>query len=208
MGEDFLKKVILVVLICLMIVCVVFASGCINPFDSQKSNASVIIQQAIPTDSPSNTTQTTNIPRQTYNNNEISFNYPTSWEMVPAEKIVTIHADPNYKDIVAVSPRGEDPTLVSFQRTVSNAKLANEVSRKKQDIQNSNGQVLSERNLTLDSVPAIALTYEYPDHQYRFLAVHLQKNDIVYIIVLGARKTEFANHAGNFEMILNSFHVK
>jgi PsbP-like protein len=189
------------------LILVVFSSGCINPFGGQ-SNASDIIKQAIPTGSPSTTNQTTDIPRQSYNNNEISFNYPSSWEMVPAVNITTVHKDPNYYDIVAVSPRGTDPTLVSFQRTVSNSQLEGEVGKKKQDIQNNNGKVLSERSFTLDSAPAVSLTYEYPDHQYRFLAVHLQKNNIVYVIVLGARKSEFANHAGDFEMILNSFHVK
>ena len=188
-----------------LLVLLVAASGCTS---TNTYNTSGIVQQAIPTDSPTTTTQTTNISRQTYNNNEISFNYPSSWEMVPSENIKTIHNDPYYHRIVAVSPRGADPTLVSFQRTVSNAQIANEVSRKKQDITNNNGTVLSERTFTLDSVPAVALTYEYSDHQYRFLAVHLEKNDLVYIIVLGAKRSEFANHAGNFEMILNSFHVK
>jgi hypothetical protein len=190
-----------------LLVLVVFLSGCVNPFNSQ-TNASVIVKEAIPAGSPTNTTPTTNLPRQTYNNNEISFNYPTSWEMVPAENIETIHDDPNFYRIVAVSPQGADPTLVSIQRTNSTAQLASEVSRKKQDIQNNNGQVLSERTFTLDGVPAVALTYEYSDHQYRFLAVYLEKNGLVYAIVLGAKKSEFGNNAGNFEMILNSFHVK
>lgn len=191
----------------LIAVLVVFSSGCINPFNSQ-TNASGIVQQAVPADSPTNTTQTTNIPRQTYNNNEISFNYPTSWEMVPSENIETIHNDTYFYRIVAVSPQGADPTLVSFQRTYSNAQLVNEVSRKKQDILNNNGQVLSENTFILDGVSAVALTYEYSDHQYRFLAVYLEKNGLVYAIVLGAKKSEFGNNAGNFEMILNSFHVK
>jgi hypothetical protein len=188
-------------------VLVVFISGCTNPL-SQDNNASTIVQQAVPANSPTNNTQTTNLPRQTYNNNEISFNYPTSWELVPAENIETIHDDPDFYRIVAVSPQGADPTLVSIQRTYSNAQLANKVSAKKQSIQNHNGQILSEKTFTLDGVPAVALTYEYADHKYRFLAVYLEKNGVVYALVLGAEKAAFGNQAGNFEMILNSFHVK
>ena len=193
----------------LILIAILFVSisGCVNPLNSQ-TNASQVVEQAIPAGSPANTTPTTNLPRQTYNNNEISFNYPTSWEMVPAENIETIHDDPDFYRLVAVSPQGADPTLVSVQRTSSNAQLDNKVSAKKQSIQNNNGQVLSERTFTLDGVPAVALTYEYSDDQYRFLAVYLEKNGIVYALVLGAKKGEFGNQAGNFEMILNSFHVK
>lgn len=191
----------------LSLILVVIVTGCINPFTSQ-TNTSEVIEQAVPAGSPTNNTQTTNLPRQTYNNNEISFNYPTSWEMVPAENIETIHDDPDFYRIVAVSPQGADPTLVSIQRTYSNAQLANKVSAKKQRIENSNGQVLSEKTFTLDGVPAVALTYEYSNLQYRFLAVYLEKNGIVYALVLGAEKGAFGNNAGNFEMILNSFHVK
>lgn len=185
------------------LILVILSSGCVNPFN-QNTSTSEVVKQAVPAGSSANTSS---LPRQTYNNNQISFNYPTSWEMVPAEDILIINKDSSYYRMVAVSPRGSDPTLVSVQRTNSNAQLASEVSWKKQDIQNSSGQVLSERTFTLDGVPAVALTYEYSDHKYRFLGVYMEKNNYVYAIVLGAEKTAFGNHAGNFEMILNSFHV-
>lgn len=190
-----------------IVIALVFASGCTNPLAGQ--NVKDIVQQAIPTDSPANNTPTSSIPMQTYTSNEISFNYPTSWEMITPDKVLTIHDNPNLYDLIAISPKGDDPTLVSFQRTVSSAQLASEVNSKKQDIKNNNnGQILSEKTFTLDNVPATALTYEYPDHQYRFLAVFLEKNNIVYAIIMGARKNEFANHAASLEMILNSFHIK
>jgi hypothetical protein len=185
------------------LVLVIFSAGCINPLN-QNTSASEVVQQAVPADSPTNNTS---LPRQTYNNNQISFNYPTSWEMVPAEDILIINKDSSYYRLVAVSPRGSDPTLVSVQRTNSNAQLASEVSWKKQDIQNNSGQVLSEKSFTLDGAPAVALTYEYSDHKYRFLGAYMEKNNYVYAIVLGAEKAAFGNNAGNFEMILNSFHV-
>jgi PsbP-like protein len=172
------------VLVILLVCSVVFASGCV-------SNNKI-----------SNTTKT-------YAQNNISFTYPGSWEVVNATSpnAVAAVADPNSIQ------NGTPTTLVVIQKPdvpagsdINSIYTANYVAF----FNNTNYQRISDGNVTVNGANALENIYETNTtvNPIQYSAVWLNESGSIYVILSAAKITDFENQTSNFNLILNSFKVQ
>ena len=172
------------VLVILLACSVVFASGCVS--DNKQSNTTKIYAQ-----------------------NNISFTYPGSWEIVNATSpnAVAAVADPNSVQ------NGTPTTLVVIQKpdvaagsdidTVYTSNYANFFN-------NTNYQRISEGNITVNGASARENIYETNTtvNPIQYSAVWLNESGSIYVILSAAQVTDFENQTSNFNLIINSFKVQ
>lgn len=172
------------VLVILLVCSVVFASGCV-------SNHKI-----------ANTTKT-------YAQNNVSFTYPGSWEVVNATSpnAVAAVADPNSIQ------NGTPTTLVVIQKPdvapgsdINSIYAANYVAF----FNNTNYQRISDGNVTVNGANALENIYETNTtvNPMQYSAVWLNESGSVYVILSAAKLTDFENQSSNFNLILNSFKVQ
>jgi hypothetical protein len=171
------------VLVILLACSVVFASGCVS-------------------DNKSNTTKT-------YAQNNISFTYPGSWEIVNATSpnAVAAVADPNSVQ------NGTPTTLVVIQKPdVAAGSDINTIytSNYATFFNNTNYQRISDGNITVNGVNARENIYETNTtvNPIQYSAVWLNESGSIYVILSAAQVTDFENQTSNFNLILNSFKVQ
>jgi hypothetical protein len=171
------------VLVIFLACSVVFASGCVS-------------------DNKSNTTKT-------YAQNNISFTYLGSWEIVNATSpnAVVALADPNSVQ------NGTPTTLVVIQKPdVPAGSDINTVytSNYATFFNNTNYQRISDGNTTVNGVNARENIYETNTtvNPIQYSAVWLNESGNIYVILSAAQVTDFENQTSNFNLILNSFKVQ
>ena len=172
------------VLVILLVCSVVFASGCV-------SNHKI-----------ANTTKT-------YAQNNVSFTYPGSWEVVNATSpnAVAAVADPNSIQ------NGTPTTLVVIQKPdvaagsdINSIYAANYVTF----FNNTNYQRISDGNITVNGANALDNIYKTNTtvNPMQYSAVWLNESGSVYVILSAAKLSDFDNQTTNFNLILNSFKVQ
>lgn len=171
------------VLVILLACSVVLASGCVS-------------------DNKSNTTKT-------YAQNNISFTYPGSWEIVNATSpnAVAAVADPNSVQ------NGTPTTLVVIQKPdVAAGSDINTIytSNYATFFNNTNYQKISDGNITVNGVNARENIYETNTtvNPIQYSAVWLNESGSIYVILSAVQVTDFENQTSNFNLILNSFKVQ
>jgi hypothetical protein len=172
------------VLVILLACTVVFASGCVS--DNKMNNTN-----------------------KTYAQNNISFTYPGSWEVVNATSpnAVAAVADPNSVQ------NGTPTTLVVIQKPdVPAGSDINAVytSNYNAFFNNTNYQRISEGNITVNGSNALENIYETNTtaNPMQYSAVWLNESGNIYVILSAAKVTDFENQTSNFNLILNSFKVQ
>jgi hypothetical protein len=173
-----------IVLVIFLVCCVVFASGCV---------------------SNNKTTNTT----KTYNQNNISFTYPGSWEIVNATSpnAVVAVADPNSIQ------NGTPTTLVVIQKPdVPAGSDINTVyaSNYATFFNNTNYMRISDGNITVNGATALDNIYKTNTtvNPMQYSAVWLNESGSIYVILSAAQVSDFDNQTTNFNLILNSFKVQ
>jgi hypothetical protein len=172
------------VLVIFLACSVVFASGCVS--DNKLSNTT-----------------------KTYAQNNISFTYPGSWEIVNATSpnAVVAVADPNSVE------NGTPTTLVIIQKPdvpsgsdINTLYVANYAAF----FNNTNYQRISDGNTTVNGVNALENIYETNTtvNPIQYSAVWLNESGSVYVILSAAKVTDFENQTSNFNLILDSFKVQ
>jgi hypothetical protein len=163
---------------------------------------SVVLASGCVSDNKSNTTKT-------YAQNNISFTYPGSWEIVNATSpnAVVALADPNSVQ------NGTPTTLVVIQKPdVPAGSDINTVytSNYATFFNNTNYQRISDGNITVNGVNARENIYETNTtvNPIQYSAVWLNESGNIYVILSAAQVTDFENQTSNFNLILNSFKVQ
>ena len=170
-----------IILVMVLLFSVVFASGCVSNGNQTNTN-------------------------KTYSQNNISFKYPGSWEIVNATSPNAVVAVANPKTVENGSPT----TLVVIQKpdvaagsdintvySTNYAKLFN----------NTDYQRVSEGNITVNGVNALENIYKtnttVEPTQYR--AVWLNEGGNIYVILCIAKVSDFDSQQANFNLILDTF---
>jgi hypothetical protein len=173
-----------IALVIFLVCAVVFASGCVS---NNKLNDTT----------------------KTYAQNNISFTYPGSWEIVNATSpnaIVAV-ADPNSVQ------NGTPTTLVVIQKPdvpagsdIDTVYTSNYAAF----FNNTNYQRISDGNTTVNGTSALENIYETNTtvNPIQYSAVWLNENGSIYVILSGAQVSDFENQTSNFNIILNSFKVQ
>ena len=168
---------------------------------------------------------------KSFENNEISFSYPSSWvsfsDFWPSNfgflynpsldqklnaTVITGVLDPKsntpvekYTTSVDIETKNTSGTLKdAFDGTYSSLSQSSKASG------SSLFQEISERILTVDGVTAYEKVYKIPHGEpyYQIRDVWLDKNGKIYIISCRAFPNNFNQSQNNFDLIINSFHVK
>ena len=166
-----------------------------------------------------------------FQNKQISFSYPSSWisfsdfwvvnfgfSYNPSSdhelnaKIITRVLDPKsntniekYSPSVKIETKKKSGTLKkTFDNTYTSLSQSSRVSNK------SLFQNLSERIYTIDGVTAYEKVYKIPHGEpyYQIRDVWIYKNGKIYIISCRAFPKNFNQCQNDFNIIINSFHVK
>ena len=172
-----------IVLVIFLVCSVVFASGCV-------------------TNKSTNTTKT-------YAQDNISFTYPGSWEVVNATSQNAIVA---VADLNSVQ-NGTPTTLVVIQKTdIPAGSDINTIynSNYATFFNNTNYQRISDGNITVNGQNAPENVYETNTtvNPIQYSAVWLNESGSIYVILSAAPASNFNNETMNFNLILNSFKVQ
>lgn len=149
---------------------------------------------------------------QNYNSNGISFDYPGTWIKISPNQSYFSNQSAN-SDIVALGdPNGAQntQTTVIFQKTQKAGTLEEIVNASKAELQKDWGAVmLSENMTTVDGRPAYEVIYTFNNSgdSKKERMIILDKNDMVYTIILGGSASVFDSQKNNFDMIIKSFKV-
>lgn len=144
-----------------------------------------------------------------FGNDEISFDYPGTWKCGAIVDLPGV--------IVGVSKSSQVDVKISKQRMPSGYTLKdvyNEArANNSQNLAQYCYQPLSERTLTVDGSTAYEIIYKIGCDQtqtrQQFRSVWLEKNGFLYIIFCTVMPPEdFDKENTNFDVIVNSFHVK
>jgi predicted Zn-dependent protease len=160
---------------------VVVASGCVS--DNKQTNTT-----------------------KTYNQNNISFNYPGGWEIANTtspNSIVAV-ADPN------TVQNGTPTTLVLIQKPdvakgidINNVYTTNYATFFNKTVYKQ----VSEGNITVGGSNALENIYKTnsTNDQKQYRAVWLISNNNIYVILCVAKQSDFDSQQTNFNLIINSF---
>jgi PsbP-like protein len=168
---------------------------------------------------------------KSFQNKEIYFSYPSSWvsfsDFWPSNfgfsykpstdqelnaTVITGVLDPKsntpiekYSTSVKIETKNNSGTLKeTFDNTYSSLSHSSKASGK------SLFQNISERILTVDGVSAYEKVYKIPHGEpyYQIRDVWIYKNGKIYIISCRAFPNNFNQSQNDFDIIINSFHVK
>ena len=177
-GEKLRKYIILVIF---LVFSVVLASGCVSNNNQSSIN-------------------------KTYSQNNISFKYPGSWEIVNATSpnAVVAVADPKTLE------NGSPTTLVVIQKPiVATGSDINTIysSNYAQFFNNSDYQRVSEGNITVNGVNALENIYKTNTtvSPIQYQALWLNENGNIYVILCIAKVSDFEGQQANFNLILDTF---
>jgi len=154
----------------------------------------------------------------TYSDNGISFNYPSSWEKensssLESGEIVGV-LDPNATSSGKANTYEEASTVLrigtkSLSQGDTIASYYNNLVKQGQNYQDY--KLVSNREFTLNGQPAYEIVYTCKQEggaDAKCREVLLERNGKVYDIVSMALVNDFDNNAANFDMIINSFKVQ
>ncbi|NYB51477.1 MAG: hypothetical protein HVN35_02780 [Methanobacteriaceae archaeon] len=152
---------------------------------------------------------------KTYNSNGISFNYPSSWDELSPDQL-NLKVQGNTEVLAAVV----DPNSVQnnnyqilafFQQLTTTTSLADATAANVADIQSAGGQLISEKETTINGLSAKDITYTISTTSgvaktERLVA--LQDGNNLYYIVCSAPTPDFNAQKSNFDLIVNSFTIE
>ncbi len=159
---------------------VVFASGCIS--EPKHSNTT-----------------------KTYSQNNISFNYPGSWEIAntTSPNAVVAVADPS------TVQNGVPTTFVLIQKpaVAKGTNITTLYTANYASFFNNTYQLISEGNVTINNVNALENIYKTnkTGDKKTYQAEWLSENGTAYVILCVANSPDFENQQSNFNLILDSF---
>lgn len=144
-----------------------------------------------------------------YNDEAVSFNYPSNWKKAESLDNDTIAAvaEPNKKD------PNTGLSLVSV--SIQNKKIADSFggyyeSNYNSLFKNRSYKLVEEGNLTLKNYEARTTVYEVDngDSVRKYKAVWIYNKASVYVILCSAPSESFDSYEDKFEIIINSFNIK
>lgn len=144
-----------------------------------------------------------------FENNEISFDYPSDWkigEILDLPRVIVGVYKSSQVDVkISQTKMPSGYTLEKFYKDELNNRTIN--------LAQYCFQSISEKNITVDGVPAHKSIYKIgcnsSQTRQQFQSVIFEKNGFIYSIFCTAIPPEiFDNEKANFNMIINSFHVK
>jgi predicted neuraminidase len=157
----------------------------------------------------------TNNVYKTYNSNGISFNYPSGWSELSPDKL-NVKVQGNTQVLASVV----DPAsiqnnnyqiLAFFQQVTTTTSLADSIAANKADIQAAGGQVISEKDSTINGLAAKDMVYTITTPSgvaKKERLVALQDGSNLYYIICSAPTSDFDAQQSNFDLIVNSFKVE
>jgi hypothetical protein len=145
-----------------------------------------------------------------YNQNGISFNYPTDWKIAntSSPNALVAVADPK-----TMNPETGVPSAVVIIQKIGLSEGSTLTSFYDQNyanlFQNSSFQRISEGNITLNGMKAYENVYTKNQNgiQKQQTAIWVEKDQKVYIILYSALKPDFNKEKSNFDLITNSFKI-
>ena len=173
-------------------------------FNNQKENFNTIIQSFKVT--------STSTP-QTYNENGVSFNYPDTWNKLPANELGTANGSESTIAVVGDSSNAQNSsyvTTVMVQKSDKSGTLDQIAAASKTDLENDKKAVMtSDENITINGMKGQDITYNVTtdgvNKENRLII--LQKDNTIYSITLSTPASNFNNQKENFNTIIQSFKV-
>lgn len=152
---------------------------------------------------------------KTYDSNGISFHYPYGWsEVSPDQLSLTVEGSSEVLAVV-VDPQNIQnnnyQTLVFFQQIPSTGTLDEATASIKSEIQAVEGQIISEKDRTINGVSAKDMVYTINTpsgvaKKERIVAFQDASNR--YYIVCSAPAADFDGQQSNFNLIIDSFEIQ
>jgi hypothetical protein len=174
-----------IVLLFLVLVATIFASGCTFDTGNEEFNA-----------------------------NGVTFDYPSGWDNLSTNQ-VSIGTSDAAPVIAAVADSDSIKnnvykTLVAVQKTSTDLTLSEVVTETKTSLTEQGVEIVSERNLTVSGVPATELVYTITvsGEAKKERMVLLVKDNTAYSIVCSTTTADYNSQQSNFDLIVNSFQIK
>lgn len=147
-----------------------------------------------------------------YSSNGIQFNYPGTWTVItPNQQSNDDGASTKYNVVAVGDPNSADTgnILVLIQKKNKSGTLDEIAEASKADLKKDwNATMLSDTVITVDGAQAHDIIYiTDPKVNKKERMVILDKNNMVYCIILGCTVSAFDGQKNNFDMIINSFQV-
>ena len=144
-----------------------------------------------------------------YEVDDISFNYPSSWEAYGIYDLPGALVGLSESDQVEVIIYKKNISSNSSLESIYNQSLTNHT----RILEKYCYQQISSRNITVDGAPAYETVYQIgcnnTQSRKKIREVWLEKNGHIYTIVCTAIPPEnYSDKSKDFDMIINSFHVK
>ncbi|MCK9151473.1 PsbP-related protein [Methanobacterium alcaliphilum] len=183
--------------IIVLMVAVIFASGCVDSGDTnQTSNGTNVVPD---------------IPAKTYSQDNITFKYPESWISnltSTTPNTIAIVGDPDSQD-----SSGNIDTLAVIQTIAlpSGQTLKQTYDATYAGYANMTGyELVSQRTLTIDGVTAYENIHkvEVGGVVKQERATWLEKDGQIYVILCGTLPEDFNSQQTNFDLITYSFQVE
>ena len=152
---------------------------------------------------------------KTYDSNGISFHYPYGWsEVSPDQLSLTVEGSSEVLAVV-VDPQNIQnnnyQTLVFFQQIPSTGTLDEATASIKAEIQSAGGQIISEKDRTINGVSAKDIVYTISTPSgvaKKERIVTFQDVTNRYYIVCSAPTADFDGQQSNFNLIIDSFEIQ
>ncbi len=157
----------------------------------------------------------TNNVYKTFNSNGISFNYPSGWNELSPDQL-NVKVQGNTEVLAAVvdpnSIQNNNYQILSFfQQVTTTTSLADATAANKADIQAAGGQVISEKDSTINGLNSKDLVYTTSTPSgvaKKERLVALQDGGNLYYIICSAPLADFDAQQSNFDLIINSFKIE
>jgi len=154
---------------------------------------------------------TSNVPTKTYQNDQFSFEYPETWEIVNSTtpSVVVAVGDPKSAD-----SNGNINTLTAIQSAPlpSGSTLKDTFDATYQNFEQTETtyNLISEGSITVNGLSGYENihTIDVNGVTKKERAVWLEKNGTIYVILCGALPADFDTANADFNVIINSFKIK
>jgi len=132
----------------------------------------------------------------------ISFNAPNTWALGQMENQTR-----DYLFSIGKGT-GENTDLIHFFAGYYNRTLSEHINSEKEKIANSNSTIISEKNLTVEGVPAYQITGLNEGKKITVISTCFMKNGILFeIYAVPGPNNNITSIEPGLEMVLNTFHA-
>jgi hypothetical protein len=144
---------------------------------------------------------------KTFNQNGISFQYPSTWQEVPAENLTTEVSAAANRIAVVYDPSNED--VLVFVQSINSPSAKTSYDATITGLYAAGGQVVSETTTSVAGTTGYQVDYTINvSNLVKKERLIIFEKGTVYAITYSAPQSQFDSQLNNFNIIVNSFKVQ